>query len=60
MAMLSEQHALVRKRARTQFLEVADLDVDFAVAELARERKAARWERLSGWAAKRAERVRNQ
>lgn len=60
MEMLSEQHALVRKRELSQFRELGDAEFNVAVAEFARERKAARWEWLSCWAAKRAERVRNQ
>lgn len=60
MEMLSEQHALIRKRERAQHAELADHEVELAIAELTRERRALRWERLSCWAAGRAERVRSQ
>lgn len=59
MEMLSEQHALVRKRER-QFCELGTSDVSVAVAQLTRDRRAHRWERLSHWALGRAERVRGQ
>jgi hypothetical protein len=60
MEMLSEQHALVRKRERAQLHELGENELDLAVAELVRERRAMRWERLAGWAAGRAERARGQ
>lgn len=60
MEMLSEQHALVRNRERAQIGELRGGDVDVAVAQLARARRARRWERLACWAAERADRARDQ
>lgn len=59
MEILSEQHALVRKREPAQLPELSDGEVQHAVAELVRERRALRWERLACWAADRANRARS-
>lgn len=60
MELLSQQHALVRKREQEQIADLHEGDLQRAVAELRRERKAHAWDRLAYWAALRAERVRNR